>query len=69
ASKRIEAFPETCGDPNCVGDHGYGGSIFAEDVMLRVSAEAEGQAAVDRMADFAGKLRAAVFHARLRSRR
>ena len=37
--------------------------------MLRVSAEAEGQAAVDRMADFAGKLRAAVFHARLRSRR
>ena len=27
------------------------------------------QAAVDRMADFAGKLRAAVFHARLRSRR
>ena len=69
ASKRIEAFPETCGDPNCMGDHGYGGSIFAEDVMLRVSAEAEGQAAVDRMADFAGKLRAAVFHARLRSRR
>lgn|SRR5690625_81698 len=68
ASNRIEAFPETCGDPNCMGDHGYGGSIFAEDVMLRVSAEAEGQAAVDRIADFAGKLRAAVFHARLRSR-
>lgn len=69
ASRRIEAFPETCGDPDCVADHGYGGSVFSEDVMLRVSAEAEGQSAVDRIAEFAGKLRAAVFQARLRSRR
>lgn len=69
ASRRIEAFPETCGDPDCTADHGYGGSVFSEDVMLRVSAEAEGQSAVDRIADFAGKLRSAVFQARLRSRR
>ncbi|GAA1849197.1 DUF5998 family protein [Brevibacterium marinum] len=69
ASRRIEAFPESCGDPDCTADHGYGGSMFSEDVMLRVSAEAEGQPAVDRMAEFAGRLRAAVFQARLRSRR
>ncbi|WP_309132452.1 DUF5998 family protein [Brevibacterium sp.] len=69
AARRIEAFPEACGDPNCMGDHGYGGSIYSEDVMLRVSAEAEGQDAVDRIAAFSAKLRAAVFQARLRSRR
>ena len=69
AARRIEAFPETCGDPDCMGDHGYGGSTFAEDVVLRVSAEAEGQAAVDRIAAFADRLRQAVFHARLRARR
>src|SRR5699024_1608582 len=45
AANRIEAFPETWGDPNRIGDHGYGGSSLAEDVMLGVSAEAEGKAA------------------------
>lgn len=69
ATRRIEAFPETCGDPDCMNDHGYGGSMMSEDVVLRVSAEAEGQAAVDRIAEFSAKLRAAVFHACLRARR
>src|SRR5699024_12106028 len=50
ASNRIEAFPETCGDPNCMGDHGSGGTIFDEGVMLRVSSEAEGPAALYRTA-------------------
>ena len=62
--RRIETFPETCGDPDCDGDHGYGGSLFSEDVTLRVSAQAEGQGAVDRAEDFVLQLRRAVFAAR-----
>ncbi|GAA4285106.1 hypothetical protein GCM10022261_26370 [Brevibacterium daeguense] len=62
--RRIEAFPETCGDPDCEGDHGYGGSLYSEDVTLRVSAQAEGQKAVDQAEEFALRLRRAVFEAR-----
>ncbi len=64
AVRRIETFPETCGDPDCDGDHGYSGSLFSEDVTLRVSAQAEGQGAVDRAEDFVLQLRRAVFAAR-----
>lgn len=65
--RRIEAFPETCGDPDCDGDHGYGGSLLNEDVTLRVSAQAEGQAAVDQAERFAMFLRRGVFEARGRA--
>lgn len=64
AVRRIETYPETCGDPDCEGDHGTGGSLFSEDVTLRVSAQAEGQDAVDRAEDFVHRLRRAVFAAR-----
>lgn len=62
--RRIDTVPESCGDPDCDGDHGYSGSSYPEDVTLRVSAQAEGQAAVDQALDFALNLRRLVFEAR-----
>lgn len=62
--KRVEVFPETCGDPHCDGDHGYGGNLVPEDVSLRVSAQAEGQQAVERAVAFALNLKHKVYFAR-----
>lgn len=64
AVRRLELFPETCGDPQCEGDHGYSGSALPEDVTLRVSAQAEGQDAVDAAETFALTLKRLVFEAR-----
>ncbi len=62
--RRLELFPETCGDPECEGDHGYSGSALPEDVTLRVSAQAEGQDAVDHAEKFALTLKRLAFQAR-----
>jgi hypothetical protein len=39
---RIDLPPASCGDPSCDGDHGYDGTITADDISLRVSADADG---------------------------
>lgn len=57
---RIEIEPASCADPNCEADHGMAGSITPDDIVLRVSAEAEGQLAVAAARDFAGVLSRAV---------
>lgn len=62
--KRIEAFAESCADPQCEADHGYGGTVVPEDVNLRVSAQAEGQEAVDQAERFALTLKKGVYFAR-----
>lgn len=67
AMRRMEVYPESCGDPQCEGDHGYGGSSINEDVSLRVSAQAEGQDAVDQAERFALTLKKMSHHARLNS--
>lgn len=64
ALTRVETFPESCGDPECEGDHGYGGTLTREDLSLRVSALADGQSAADNALAFARRLRHAVFLAR-----
>ena len=64
AVRRLELFPEACADPQCEADHGYGGSQIAEDVTLRVSAQAEGQDAVDQALRFALALKKHVHLAR-----
>lgn len=64
AMRRLDVVPETCGDPECEGDHGYSGSVYPEDVTLRISAQAEGQPAVDQAVEFALRLRRQVFEAR-----
>ncbi|MEJ7706061.1 MAG: DUF5998 family protein [Nocardioidaceae bacterium] len=59
AVRRIDLEPATCGDPDCVADHGYNGMLAAEDFALRISSSADGAHAVDHMLEFARALNAA----------
>ena len=61
---RIDVEPATCGDPNCEADHGYTGNVTAEDVALRISADAEGTEAVSAALAFAKALSAATTRTR-----
>jgi hypothetical protein len=53
AVRRIDLEPATCGDPACDADHGLTGSSSPDDVVVRVSAHAEGRDAVRAALDFA----------------
>lgn len=59
AVSRIELEPATCGDPSCEADHGFTGSTLPDDLVVRVSAGAEGPAAVRAALSFAAALTAA----------
>lgn len=63
AVNRLELEPATCGDPNCEADHGWTGSMLPDDLVVRVSADAEGPAAVRAAIDFAAALSAATARA------
>jgi hypothetical protein len=56
---RVDLEPATCGDPECEGDHGYTGTMTADDFSLRMSAAADGPAAVTQLLSFAQSLSAA----------
>lgn len=56
AVSRIDIEPVVCPDPACEADHGMTGTIAADDVVVRVSAAAEGAAAVTAAMDFARQL-------------
>lgn len=56
---RIDLEPAACADPECEADHGYTGVAASDDFSLRVSAMADGQAAVDGLLEFAESLSAA----------
>ena len=61
AVSRIDLLPGQCSDPNCDGgDHGYEGTVAADDIGLRISAEAEGRAALDRAIVFARDLSSSI---------
>lgn len=53
---RIDLEPAGCSDPQCDADHGYTGVIAGDDFSLRVSAAAEGGAAVEGLLAFAESL-------------
>ncbi|MBO0906745.1 MULTISPECIES: DUF5998 family protein [Arthrobacter] len=55
--QRLDMGPAGCADPQCDADHGYTGTIAQEDIVLRVSAEADGAQAVQNAKDFARALR------------
>ena len=57
--QRIDLEPATCGDPQCDADHGLTGAISPDDVVVRVSAQAEGRDAVRGAVAFARALSAA----------
>jgi uncharacterized protein DUF5998 len=48
--------PATCGDESCEADHGYTGTITADDLSLRVSEAADGGEAVTQVLAFAAAL-------------
>ncbi|KGM14275.1 DUF5998 family protein [Cellulomonas bogoriensis] len=60
AVRRIDLEPAGCGDPACDADHGLTGTSSPDDAVVRVSAHAEGEAAVRAALDFARALSAAV---------
>lgn len=56
AVARIDLEPASCGDPECDADHGYTGTMAADDFSLRVSAAADGPDAVPNLLSFAESL-------------
>ena len=56
---RIDLEPADCGDPECDAEHGFTGMALPDDLLLRVSAMAEGEAAVAATIAFAHALSAA----------
>jgi len=55
-SRRVDLERAVCEDPNCQLDHGYTGTIAPSDLALRVSALADGVAAVDEALAFHERL-------------
>ena len=60
AVSRIDLMPATCADPDCDADHGYEGSVASDDISLRISADAEGEAALLHALGFARELSASI---------
>jgi Family of unknown function (DUF5998) len=58
----VELEPAHCGDESCEADHGYIGTIVADDLTLRVSGAAEGEDAVRQVLAFADALSDATAH-------
>jgi hypothetical protein len=52
----VELEPAHCGDDNCEADHGYTGTVTADDLALRVSEAADGADAVAQVLAFATAL-------------
>jgi hypothetical protein len=52
----IELEPAHCGDENCDADHGYTGTLTADDLTMRVSEAADGEDAVRQVLEFARAL-------------
>ncbi|MDK9345719.1 DUF5998 family protein [Propionibacterium freudenreichii] len=53
---RLEVVPVHCVDPECRADHGFNGEMVSEDITLRMSPAADGQANVDHLVNFATRL-------------
>jgi hypothetical protein len=56
----VELEPAHCGDESCEADHGYLGTITADDLTLRISEGADGADAVAAVLAFASALNDAV---------
>ena len=60
AVSRLDLVPASCADPDCDADHGYEGSVASDDISLRISADAEGEAALQHALGFARELSASI---------
>jgi Family of unknown function (DUF5998) len=52
----VELEPAHCGDETCEADHGYLGTITADDLTLRISEAADGAEAVSQALSFVSAL-------------
>jgi hypothetical protein len=50
--RRADLEPAGCGDPSCDADHGYSGTVTADDLTVRMSAAADGVENVDKLVGF-----------------
>jgi len=57
---QIELTPASCPDPDCDADHGYTGTLEAEDFSVRISAAGDGAGAIDQALRFARALSTAI---------
>lgn len=60
AVARIDLLPANCADPTCDADHGYEGTITGDDVTIRVSADADGEASLAQAQQFSSALSSAI---------
>lgn len=60
AVNRVDLLPATCEDPNCEAEHGFDGTIAADDIGLRVSADADGMDLLRQAVAFSTALSAAI---------
>jgi hypothetical protein len=60
AVSRVDLVPASCADPHCDADHGFEGTVASDDISLRISAEAEGEAALQQALAFARELSASI---------
>ncbi len=60
AVSRVDLLPANCADPTCDADHGYEGTITGDDVTVRVSADADGDANLQQAQVFSTALSAAI---------
>lgn len=63
AVSRIDLEPASCGDPECVADHGYSGTSSNDDFSVRVSEAGDGAGSVARTLAFAEALSSAARNA------
>lgn len=54
--RRADLEPAGCGDPSCDADHGYTGTVTADDLTVRMSAAADGVENVDKLVGFGVEL-------------
>lgn len=51
-ASRLELEPAQCGDPNCEADHGMTGQVVGDDLVVRMSVDADGKEGVERLLAF-----------------
>ncbi len=56
AVSRLDLLPAQCADPDCEADHGFEGTLASDDISLRISAAADGEAAVNAALAFSRDL-------------
>jgi hypothetical protein len=64
AISHVDLEPAACGDETCEADHGYTGTLTADDLSVRVSQEGDGAPVVAQAIRFAGVLSEAIARAR-----